>query len=259
MVGGQWIARDIDGAPERTHDFDIELPNGLRIALEVTTAAEPSVISQRHAAFAREWTNPRLTNNWWITIRDSPARTQNSITRVVQTMSPLLEQFERAGLTMVEPRREGRGKDRSATLPPEMEAERQEMLRLRVAAARAWGQPAAGEDAAILISFRRGLTGQSWDLNELVVARARHKLEKLLGADANERHLFVWLDNSQAAAELAMETLPPPSPGPPLPPGIDTVWLATIGSDSRVARLWQAGPREPWTVLTPPDERASEP
>jgi hypothetical protein len=256
VVGGEWAARDVEGAPEGTHDFDVEIPGGISLALEVTTAADPSIISQRHAAFANEWTNPRLTNNWWLAIRDSPARAQDLITRVVRTMSPLLEQFERVGLTTVQARGEGSAENTLAALPSDLQHARLAMSRLRVAAAYALGTPPSGRDATISISFRRGLAARSGDLNELVAERAREKVEKLLRSDADERHLFVWLDNSLAAAELAMARLPPPSPGPTLPAGVDVVWLATIGNGTRIAQLWQARPPGQWVVLAPPLEVA---
>ena len=37
-LGGSWVSRDVIGAPEGMHDFDVNVPDARYIALEVTGA-----------------------------------------------------------------------------------------------------------------------------------------------------------------------------------------------------------------------------
>ena len=39
-LGGKPEPRDVEGAPDKTHDFDVLLENGERVALEVTAAVD---------------------------------------------------------------------------------------------------------------------------------------------------------------------------------------------------------------------------
>jgi hypothetical protein len=48
-VGGQAVPRDVPGAPDTTHDFDVQLADGRAIALEVTSAVDPEMVSMRVA------------------------------------------------------------------------------------------------------------------------------------------------------------------------------------------------------------------
>jgi hypothetical protein len=252
MLGGTAVPRDVDEAPEGTHDFDIELPGDRTVALEVTTAAERSVISQRNAAFGREWTAPQLASNWWVNIGHSPGQEPVSIKSVMDGIVPLLETFERDGLTSVETHYSLRNLSPKPGTTQEVHGAMIEMFDLGVVAARTWGTPELGEEAAIWPSISSGVGSDTVKVNALVAERATPKRKKLVAAEADERHLFIWLDNSHADAELAVATLPPPSTPPAVPSGIDAVWLATVGSGPGVARLWRVRPPGPWEVLTPP-------
>lgn len=75
---------------------------------------------------------------------------------------------------------------------------------------------------------------------------AGHNIAKLLAADADERHLFLWINASQADAELAMHTGPPPQTPPPLPAGVDVLWV-----HNESGRLWRVRPPAGWEAPDP--------
>jgi len=123
-----------------------------------------------------------------------------------------------------------------------------ELRRLGVAAAHRLGARNDGE-ALVLLGFRGGVSANPEAVNELVTERAEAKLEKLLRAEADERHLYVWIDSTRAAADLAMVTMPPPERGPALPAGIDVVWAASFGWAGQPQRLWRTCPDGAWEVI----------
>ena len=53
-LDGNPEARDVEGAPDKKHDFDVVLRTGQRIALEVTAAVDEARVSLDHAAFGKE-------------------------------------------------------------------------------------------------------------------------------------------------------------------------------------------------------------
>ena len=63
VLGGAIEPRDVDGAPERTHDFDI-LVGDKTVALEVTTAADAAHASMEAVAYSGAFPAPGLTSAW---------------------------------------------------------------------------------------------------------------------------------------------------------------------------------------------------
>jgi hypothetical protein len=82
-------------------------------------------------------------------------------------------------------------------------------------------------------------------VNRLAAEHAAKDVKKLLVAHADERHLFIWMDEEDA--KLAMDTGPPPSTTPVLPDGIDVVWIATTSG-----HLWRLHPPGSWEELPCP-------
>jgi hypothetical protein len=87
------------------------------------------------------------------------------------------------------------------------------------------------------------------EVNRLVErhAHASDNVKKLAAADADERHLFVWITGSHPKAELAMHTGPPPTSRPVLPDGLDVVWV-----QNESGHLWRIQHVGNWEVLQPP-------
>jgi hypothetical protein len=109
-----------------------------------------------------------------------------------------------------------------------------------------WPRPAL--EAQLFVTITGGFTADIGRVNDLIIERASPKLEKLVRAEAAERHLFVWLDGTQPEAELAVALGPPPATAPAVPSRIDVVWLATPPL-TEPQRLWRVRPPNRWQVL----------
>ncbi len=209
-LGGEAKPRDIPGAPDATYDFDICLPDGRNIALEVTSAADPELLSMR-AAQGRVWKAPSLSADWWISFAGgSPV----NIKSMLKGLEAHLKVLEEHGVTEVSKYSPASGRRSSAVT----EATSQ-ILAGRITAARSWNRPAPGTPARMLLTPHRGFISDAEQVNPLVARAAEDNAKKLRAADADERHLFVWIDEDKA--ELAMFTQGPPPTVPDLPAGID--------------------------------------
>jgi hypothetical protein len=252
ILGGSAVAMDTERSADAMHDFNIVgLADSRVVALEITSVADSSVVSQLKVAFGREWRFPRLANNWMIGIQQSEGDPPAVIKEVMSRMVPILELFELRGETSVEVRSSARYRFRAPGVADEMHEPMTQMCDLRVEAARLWDTPEPGQFGAVYLSISGGMVSNPEKLNELVVERVEKKINKLRAAPADERHLLAWVDSSHEDAELAFATLPPPPP-PSVPAGIDVIWLVgpTGGPDS--VRIWRLRPPGPWEVQTPP-------
>lgn len=248
QLGGEAHPRDVDGAPDGTHDIDIVRPDGRRICLEVTSAADGATEALRRAALGREWKAPSLDHHWWLGVPNDPnTRVKALMTGVV----PHLEVLERHDIDQVG------GGGRSGRCPPagahqEVADATQAVFALGADRATRLGPPKPGETALVMASLHGGASSNFDRLNELVAECAHAKVEKLAAATGDERHLFVWMRSSVADAELAMATLPPPENVPVLPDDIDVVWVATgpESPDALRGRLWRLEPPGRWEQIS---------
>ena len=76
LLSGSCEPRDGMGAPEGMHDFDVELPDGGRVALEVTTIADHDVVGFHEALADADWAAPT-----WRVIGGSLCRTLTATSR----------------------------------------------------------------------------------------------------------------------------------------------------------------------------------
>jgi hypothetical protein len=251
MIGGRAVPKDDRDAPEKTVDFLIEdLPDLRTAALEVTSIADPKVVSQLRAAFGRTWSSPDLSLIWTVALSRSDPN--QNIGRLVKTMTPLLAMFEREGETKVEVDYSPRYQPKPAGMKAEVHEARITMFDNGVSRAQVWNTPEHGTHGEILFMIREGVSSDPGLLNDLVVDRAKTKVEKLRATEATERHLFIWMDSTYPSAELAFATLPPP-PAPSIPKDVDVVWLVEPTgwpNHVRIWRLWQPGE---WEVVDPPE------
>ena len=247
QLGGQERARDVADAPPVTHDFDIELPDGRLIALEVTSAADGAIEALRNLAFGREWRAPSLGHHWWLGVpNDGSVKVKALVTQVV----PHLEVLERHGIEQVG------GGGRSDRHPPasvdeDVATAARGVFKLGADRATRLDAPKAGETALVMASLHGG-AGSNFDLlNDLVAGRAAAKAKKLDSATGDERHLLVWMRPSVADAELAMATLRPPESTPTLPDVINVVWVATepTRQDALFGLLWRLEPPGGWEEI----------
>jgi hypothetical protein len=247
-LGGTFKSRDGVDAAEGMHDFDISVAGRL-IALEVTTATDAESVQLSDRAYGkkgneRKWPAPELAHNWVVVIGSA----LRDVRGVVRDMRPILRVFEEHGTPNIDTRIDPAYAPLPADTPIEVAEARSQMFNnVRVKAAHDIGPPQAGE-AEIFLSISAGVWGDIEKVNALVVERAQPKAAKLAKANADETHLFVWLDGTQPGAELATATGPPPESAPAVPSEIDVVWLATPPvNDARL--VWRVRPPDGWEVL----------
>jgi len=249
-LGGRWESRDGEDDPLGMHDFDVTLPDGRCIALEVTSAIDGAVLALSDAAFGREgrqrrWAAAGLTNDWIVTIPQRPVR----VAEMMNAMLPILEAFEVHGHADVDPHVDYVYNSPRSELPtPVVDAARR-MIELGVTRARVLA-PRADGNAEMFVTISDGFAGDPGAVNRLVAERSEPKREKLARAkadSASECHLFIWLDGTQPEAELAVGRLPPP-PAPDIPLEVDVVWLATPPL-ATPEKLWRAQQSAAWEVL----------
>jgi hypothetical protein len=232
------------------HDFDVILPDGRCLALEVTSAIDGAVVALSDAAFGREgrqrrWPAHNLANDWIVTIPQRPVR----IAEMMSTMLPILQAFEEHGHTDVDPHMYYAYVSPRSEMPAAVVEAARRMVKVGVTRARVLA-PRADGDAEMFVTISGGFTGDPDAANRLVAERAEPKREKLARAkadSASECHLFVWLDGTQPGAELAVAKMPPPPP-PEIPSEIDVVWLATPPL-ATPEQFWRARQSTGWEVL----------
>jgi hypothetical protein len=239
LLGGTAVPRDVPGAAEKTHDLDIKLPDGRRIPLEVTAAADEALEALAKAALHTKHQAPTLSQDWWVGL---PMDGKVKVKPLMKAVIPLLETFETHGVTQVSrfPRDKPAGSEGEAA-----EAARA-LHGLGALHAHAIGPPKPGEVTQIFTSLAGSAGSDFESMNDLVAERASKKVEKLIAAGGDERHLFVWLRGSASDAQLAMTTLPPPGSVPEIPEGIDVVWLAVGVPGQPVSWLWRLRPPGGW-------------
>jgi hypothetical protein len=244
-LGGTVHPRDISGAPPETHDLDVMLPDGRRIAVEVTSAREPSLEGLARAGPRSRHPAPGLTYDWWIGL---PYDGTVGVKKLVGEAALHLRVVEQAGRESI-----GGVLPAERRVPPDASQEETRsihaLFELRVDFARRWGPADADRPAELLVSCHGGASSDFVALCGHLEDQAQAKVSKLIAAKADQAHLFIWVLGSASDAELALSTLPPPSVPPQLPAGIDVLWLA---SRARVphGRLWRLRPPDGWEDLT---------
>ena len=105
-------------------------------------------------------------------------------------------------------------------------------------------------------------TADGRSLNEVVTEAALTNIDKLRRAEADERHLLVWVDSTDNASEVAMVNFSLPQEAPDLPDGLDGVWLALWmrgqNIESNVHSLWHFVPGNQWHLVRVPATRSYE-
>lgn len=236
ILDGYFVPRDVPGAPDATHDFDV-LVSGKRVALEVTRAADKHVLSTRDAAFRRTFPAPALANSWTLSIRTIGAALP-AVNKIAKKSPSLLAVLEQHGMSEVD-RQLYPGQAPAAVVDASTN-----LVLLGVSRARVWDVDGPPQ---LFFIGHGGVSADADAVNRLAVEHAAKNADKLLAAQADERHIFIWMDSSQPDAELAMHTGPPPDAAPVLPDGVDVVWVANPSG-----HLWRSRPPGTWEALPCP-------
>lgn len=224
------------------HDFDIRLANGQLVALEVTQAMVAEEIEAWKLLAGRDWQPKLVTMHWHLSVVKVPNVRQ--LVAAVEAQLVVLEGHEVYAMDRAEPPEAG-------TDSPDALRAIQELGRLGVR--RASGFPET--PPSITIGSTSTGTTSSDLVNRAVEAEAQKEdnRRKLREADADEAHLFVWIDSTKEQASVAMSDDAPPA-APVLPTEITTAWVALpSGRPERPARsLWRVTPPGDWEVLKRP-------
>jgi hypothetical protein len=170
------------------HDFDVILPDGRCIALEVTSAIDGAVVALSDAAFGREgrqprWAAPGLANDCIVTIPQCPVR----VAEMMSAMLPIVATFELHGHADVDPHINYAYVSPRSKLPAPVVGAVRRMVELGVTRARALA-PRAGGDAEMFVMISGGSAADPGSVNRLVAERAEPKREKLASYGEGRRH-----------------------------------------------------------------------
>jgi hypothetical protein len=236
-IGGSIDPKDV-GAAQATHEFDVVLPDGSRIAVEVTAATDQPTERLRGER-RRDYPAPELAANWNVWMPQDPALDLRR--DLMPKLPPLIAVLERHGVAHV-------GRFVEPPTEPEAAEAAERISKLRVHRALRLGPPEDGAEPGLFVAMTTGVGSDFDSLNALVAERAEAKRDKLAAAVADERHLFVWVRHD--GAELAMATLPPPPTAPELPTCIDVAWAATGGLGGGLRVLYRLERGGSWEVVT---------
>jgi hypothetical protein len=238
LLGGEAEAHDTGGAPDGSYDFNVVLPDGRRIALEITTPEDERRLALTKAAMLPTYAAPGLARSWWLSI---PVEKPAKIARLVQRAVPLLAVLEAHSVEWVHSYRPLLDQTQTQAA---IDAARP-LFALGVSQAAALAETDSPE---VLFSLHGGAGGGSEQINAIVEEHAGYNIDKLRAATGvAERQLFISISLSQSSVELAMATLSPPSTPPSLPADLDVVWVANWNE----RKIWRTR-GGPWDVLDAP-------
>lgn len=227
------------GQSRGEHDFDLDLPDGQTVALEVTTAADEAYLQALDAVSSEKRGGPfvrrRASQQGWYVC---PAEGER-IDRIRSQVDDRLARVEEAGLTEF-------GFDHRLDNHPmvmQLKAE------LGVVAGRVmqWDEPG-------LIRIGNPGRGAWFDGSSIntAVEREAHKEDnrnKLRRAGTPETHLFVYIHSSSFAASVAMERSMLPNFPAAIPEEITQVWTAAYVRSKAALRVLRASRNGSWHDL----------
>jgi len=249
-LGGLVVPRDVKGAGDETHDLDVvDVPRLGRVAVEVTSAGDQALESLHSAGFRRKHLAKTLRSDWWVGL---PNDGELRIRKTLAKAEPHVRVLEDHGVKNIGGVAPGHRHVRFGASDPIAAASRA-LFEIGVTYARRLSGPPPGEVAEFILAFHGGAGSDFAALYALLEACAEANAAKLSKADAEERHLFVWIRPSASDAELAFSTLSPPTVTPALPDALDELWLASRPTTpgAAFARLWRLRPPAGWENLTP--------
>ena len=243
VLDGVPCRRDNLASPSKTHDFDVTLPSGKVIALEVTS----SVIAEV-AAFWRDLNRRPIDTTglqWHWSIQVSQPRVDVSTPRVKQLQKSLAAQ-----LLILEPHLGGNVIDAMVDFVDPIDAVANAVQALRAMGVQVANPLPRRQTEPAQVAVGTGGFIRSTELTELVERAVHDNLEKLASAQADDRHLFLWITPSDLgnSAKLALQQLPDERPR--IDCAVSVVWVAlwspNFNSEIQSMRLWSVSVAHGW-------------
>ena len=245
LLGGTEVKRDIQSGPASSgmHDYDISVPNGRLIALEITQEAD--VASRRQADYVQK--HPLeiagLGHNWSVEVNH-----RSDLSPVYECLSEILMRLEELDIPYLN------SFDSEHKVPF--------LRKLRglgiVSAHRNDVSFGAAGEVHIVPNLGSGWCSHSDEMTRIANSALCRKAEKLRKADVDERHLWIWVDFTRGIFDIpAMRrvrelpsAVPDVSSGSP-GAGVDVVWIAVAAGGYRA--IWKSDGQE-WSVVELPEQ-----
>jgi hypothetical protein len=261
LLGGVVDPLDPGGGAEQLHDFDLSLPDGATIAVEVTRHNTPSSLAVLAELDQRDWHFQGIRHVWVVDMIPS-----YNVAAVHDEIVDLLVELEAAEIhtlhlrpelfdeTLTDDELDDKDQPDRALL--DKRGVREAAKRLRDLGARLvyeLADASQGRGEVIMGEApQAGSTGPSIvvELIERHAGRPDNAAKLAAASDRSERHLFVWVETSQQAAVAAFgfsAILPDgagmPDQAPALPGCVDAVWAVTAYDN---AHIWQYHRQHGW-------------
>jgi hypothetical protein len=233
LVGGDFRQTDLPGGGNGNHDFDITI-SSLTIALEITSTSVGEVLTFWDQIGRQSWECSRCKLGWSLSVRPAAPGYRGAEIKVlrqeIEGHLTVLEQADVQSFGLQHPRPEG------AAAAAAVDA----LLQLGVVHGSSVGPPPSGIRPLILIGTSGpAAASDPLNLNTAIERATRENVAKLRRAQADERHLFLWVDSTDPDCYAPLSFGMLPAAGPDLPDGIDRAWVAA----------WMPGPTVPTAVL----------
>ncbi|MGH9223220.1 MAG: hypothetical protein ACRD2W_05435 [Acidimicrobiales bacterium] len=222
--------RDPGGGSTQMHDFDVVLPGDRVVAVEVTRHTVSAENASRAETAKREWQFPALGYDWVVDMT-----VHHDVRHVHREFPALLAEVEAAGLDRFDLKHKTPSGPAAEALQA-MRAAGARLLYRHIEAKAGGGRIILGAASVVGSTAADVLTGVTERYGNLA-----DNARKVASAEADERHLFIWVESGQHQATSAMAFEVLPERHPELPERIDAVWLATAYDVSQVWRWSRIG------------------
>ena len=239
IPGSAMRFRDTGGT--QTHDFDLELPDRRVFPLEATQAADEQwralEAALRDPEKGGKFVPADKCRKGWIVMPTEKA----SLNRIRKRVDEYLALIERSGI------------EQFLEAPGEGGDETVHRIQKDLGIRAGWVYPWPGPNRILISVPLRG--GFFWDASPaeeaaLQAASGSDNRRKLAAVDAEQRHLFVYIDHSSFVAWGAINNGRAPDQSIALPEEITHLWVAARTCSSGKYVLWRAESGGRWHVAT---------
>lgn len=245
VLGGEFVRND-ENRGDGAVDFLGETAKGV-IALEITSIVDSHLGDLKQDFAAPDWVSGRLGCRWNFTTNWGVPRPSKSFWRdLCKILEPMEPRVLDGELTIF-----------GGELGDEDEALScfaAEIIQLKNLGLRSgWAaRDGLSQRGSVYIGFGGFLV--SGDPSREVQRHIGENFEKLLAVTAEERHLFLWVHDSQVAmvSRLVCDIVPIVVPDFR---GLDQIWLSVwqgnTGLGAFLNRTWATRPNQPWSLADP--------